>query len=88
MLSCTAHSLCPLGGRRRIHLWPLMAGRFRTSLDAAGYDGATDNAWVVVCPPLPLSVRIVLKRVTQFNSAWRAGGGSASEQTRETCAST
>ena len=36
--------------------------RFRTTLDAAGYDGATDTSWVVVWPPLPLSIRIQLKR--------------------------
>ena len=37
--------------------------RFRTTLDAAGYDGGTDTSWVVVWPPLPLSVRIRLKRI-------------------------
>lgn len=36
--------------------------RFRTTLDAAGYDAATDTSWVVVWPPLPMSVRIQLKR--------------------------
>ena len=57
--------------------------RFRTTLDAAGYDGATDNAWVVVWPPLPLSVRIQLKRVTQPV----AGGWSLwKRRARETCA--
>ena len=37
--------------------------RFRTSLDAAAYDGADDTAHVVVWPPLPLSVSIKLQRV-------------------------
>uniref|UniRef100_A0A7S3EZR3 Uncharacterized protein n=1 Tax=Haptolina ericina TaxID=156174 RepID=A0A7S3EZR3_9EUKA len=37
--------------------------RFRTTLDAAGYDGSSDTSWVVVWPPLPLSVRIRLNRV-------------------------
>lgn len=36
--------------------------RFRTSLEGAGYDGELDESWVVVWPPLPLSVRIRLKR--------------------------
>ncbi len=39
--------------------------RFRTSLDAAGYDADTDTSWVVVWPPLPLSVRIRLDRTEQ-----------------------
>ena len=36
--------------------------RFRTSLISAGYDPVTDTARVVVCPPLPVSVRIQLER--------------------------
>ena len=38
--------------------------RFRTSLDGAGYEVEKDEAWVVVWPPLPLSVRIRLHRIT------------------------
>jgi len=57
--------------------------RFRTSLEAAGYDGRTDTSWVDVWPPLPLSVRIRLSRVEKssvrerrwpqlsFDSPWR-----------------
>ena len=44
--------------------------RFRTSLDAAGYDGDADTAHVVVWPPLPLSVRIRLLRVPETTKAW------------------
>lgn len=39
--------------------------RFRTSLDAAAYDGDSDTAHVIVWPPLPLSVRIKLQRVKE-----------------------
>ena len=38
--------------------------RFHTSLDAAGYEADEDVAWVVVWPPLPLSIRIRLNRIT------------------------
>jgi hypothetical protein len=37
--------------------------RFRTKLGKVGYDGDVDNAWVDVWPPVPLSIRIQLKRV-------------------------
>ena len=36
--------------------------RFRTSLERAGYDPDTDTSWVVVWPPLPLSIRVRLDR--------------------------
>ena len=36
--------------------------RFRTSMESAGYEPDTDQAWVVVWPPLPLSIRIRLDR--------------------------
>ena len=40
-----------------------MLRRFRTSLDAAGYDADTDTSWVVVWPPLPFSIRMKLPRI-------------------------
>ena len=54
--------------------------RFRTTLDAAGYDGSTDTSWVVVWPPLPLSMRINLNRNLRAAAGSRQKIGSALQQ--------
>lgn len=56
--------------------------RFRTSMCSAGYDGVRDSAWVVVWPPLPLSIKIRLQREVE---AATMGASVANLQAPETC---